>query len=130
MYKMNYYLSEKMCQTPQTHSNIIFNFHFSVFEPEGPMWVKMVDPESNVRELDEENAEIEKEASVDNNDEGDVSDPGADPNEDEVVLQDGQRIIVSHPRRKNHRINMKKSPPMTPSKASTENSSCLVERRL
>lgn len=86
------------------------------------MWVKMVDPEApdNVhREEDEENEMDEIEQIDDDDDKNEVT-----------VLQDGQRIVVSHPRRKNHRINMKKSPPMTPSKSTTENSSCLVERRL
>lgn len=91
-----------------------------VFEPDGPMWVKMVDPEADVhREEDEENEMDEIE-----------HDDASEDDKNEVILQDGQRIVVSHPRRKNHRINMKKTPPMTPSKSTAENSSCLVERRL
>ena len=48
----------------------------------------------------------------------------------EIMDENEQQIVVSHPRRKNHRNNMKRTPPMTPSKSSNENSSCLVERRL
>ena len=88
-----------------------------MFEPDGPMWVKMVDPEANnVREEDET--------------EEPMSEP---PNPEGSENVTANEIVVSHPRRRNHRINeIKKSssPPMTPSKASTETSSCLVERRL
>ena len=82
------------------------------------MWVKMVDPEANVREEDEQG--IDQESPEKSAKESD---------EDGVTAND---IVVSHPRRRNHRINeiKKSSPPMTPSKASNETSSCLVERRL
>lgn len=88
----------------------------TVFEPDGPMWVKMVDPEGDP-------------AGTTNNEISDTEEDDKDLEDNEVVLQDGQKISVSHPRRKNHRINMKRSPPMTPSKTGGENSSCLVERR-
>merc|ERR1712008_526203 len=95
-----------------------------LFEPDGPTWVKMVDPEGGVREEDEftdQNPEI-------NN----IIFPDATENSTNPELTDEneQSIVVSHPRRKNHNSNIKKTPPMTPSKSTAENSSCLVERRL
>ena len=95
-----------------------------MFEPDGPMWVKMVDPEADVREEDENEDDIDDDIGG-----GEDDLEGSSSRSCEVVLQDGQEMVVSHPRRKNHRINMKRSPPMTPSKSSTENSACLVERR-
>ena len=85
------------------------------------MWVKMVDPEANVREEDEQ--EIEHSNDIPTNNQS------LEPQNTEVSANE---IVVSHPRRRNHRIKeMKKnSPPMTPSKASNETSSCLVERKL
>ena len=46
----------------------------------------------------------------------------------EVILDDGQKIVVSHPRRKNHN-RLKKSPPTTPAKSGNETSACL-ERKM
>lgn len=89
----------------------------SVFEPDGPKWVKPADPEANIREEDEQLPKNELNLEV---------------SEDGETAKNQDDIVVSHPRRRNHRINeiKKSSPPMTPSKASNETSSCLVERRL
>lgn len=89
-----------------------------LFEPDGPTWVKMVDAEGDVCEKDEY-----ADQKTDQNPE---SGQGSNPE----VMDENEQIVVSHPRRKNHGNNMKKTPPMTPSKSTTENSSCLVERRL
>ena len=91
----------------------------SVFEPDGPKWVKPGDPEANIREEDEQLPKNE------------LITPNLEVSEDGVTAKNDD-IVVSHPRRRNHRINeiKKSSPPMTPSKASNETSSCLVERRL
>ena len=100
-------------------SNDIFAL-ISVFEPDGPTWVKMVDPEGNVPEEDE---------YADQNPEQ-ISKSGQGSNPELRDETEQHQIVVSHPRRKNHGNNMKKTPPMTPSKSTAENSSCLVERRL
>jgi hypothetical protein len=94
-----------------------------LFEPDGPTWVKMVDPEGEVREEDEYTDQDHDQNPESGSGSGSSSNP-------EIMDENEQKIVVSHPRRKNHRNNMKRSPPMTPSKSSTENSSCLVERRL
>ena len=99
----------------------------SVFEPDGPTWVKMVDPEGEVREEDEftdQNPEINNIIFPD------AAEKGAGVSNPELRDENEQTIVVSHPRRKNHNSNIKKTPPMTPSKSTAENSSCLVERRL
>jgi len=90
-----------------------------LFEPDGPKWVKPGDPEANIREEDEQLPKNE------------LITPNLEVSEDGVTAKNDD-IVVSHPRRRNHRINeiKKSSPPMTPSKASNETSSCLVERRL
>ena len=93
---------------------------FAVFEPDGPMWKKMVDPEAEVREEDEDVLDDDVNRSNEN-----VS-YRVEPNE--VILDDGQRIVVSHPRRKNHN-RAKKSPPTTPAKSGNETSACL-ERKM
>ncbi len=88
-----------------------------LFEPEGSSWLKVVDPEAA-------NAEVREVSEVD------VEEASAS-DKDEPEVSEGQ-IVVSHPRRKNHRINAtRKSPPMTPNKgpSSTEKSTCLVQRR-
>ena len=92
----------------------------AVFEPDGPMWKKMVDPEAEVREEDEDVLDDDENPSKEN-----VS-YRVEPNE--VILDDGQRIVVSHPRRKNHN-RAKKSPPTTPAKSGNETSACL-ERKM
>ena len=91
---------------------------FAVFEPDGPMWRKMMDPESDVREEDEEALDED----VDDEDTTNRIDCN------EVILDDGQKIVVSHPRRKNHN-RLKKSPPTTPAKSGNETSACL-ERKM
>merc|ERR1719384_2885618 len=91
-----------------------------LFEPDGPTWVKMVDAEGNVPEEDE---------YADQNPEQ-ISKSGQGSNPELRDETEQHQIVVSHPRRKNHGNNMKKTPPMTPSKSTAENSSCLVERRL
>lgn len=89
----------------------------------------MVDPEGEVREEDEftdQNPEINNiifPDTTENSAKAGVSNP-------ELTDENEQKIVVSHPRRKNHNSNIKKTPPMTPSKSTAENSSCLVERRL
>ena len=105
---------------------MLISFVISVFEPDGPTWVKMVDPEGEVREEDEftdQNPEINKIIFPEHTTENSAEKP-------ELIDENEQTIVVSHPRRKNHNSNIKKTPPMTPSKSTAENSSCLVERRL
>ena len=104
---------------------MLVSFVISVFEPDGPTWVKMVDPEGEVREEDEftdQNPEINKIIFPEH-----TTENSENP---ELIEENEQTIVVSHPRRKNHNSNIKKTPPMTPSKSTAENSSCLVERRL
>ena len=87
----------------------------------------MVDPEGEVREEDEftdQNPEINNIIFPD------VTEKGTGVSNSELRDENEQTIVVSHPRRKNHNSNIKKTPPMTPSKSTAENSSCLVERRL
>ena len=88
--------------------------------------MKMVDPEgAEVREEDEDG--IDEDDVITDQPTNDDSDG---KNNAEVMLDDGTRIVVSHPRRKNHNVrSVKKSPPTTPAKAGNENSSCL-ERRI
>ncbi len=81
----------------------------------------MVDPEAEVREEDEDDFD-------DDDDDNDVITETAVKANVEV-LPDGTQIVLSHPRRKNHNIKGKKSPPTTPAKAGNESSSCL-ERRI
>eukprot|EP00093_Oithona_nana_P005745 05745.XXX_182220_189329_1 [CDS] Oithona nana genome sequencing. len=97
--------------------NSIISLDKTLFEPDGPKWVKPADPEANIREEDEQLPKNELNLEV---------------SEDGETAKNQDDIVVSHPRRRNHRINeiKKSSPPMTPSKASNETSSCLVERRL
>lgn len=100
-----------------------------LFEPDGPTWVKMVDPEGEVREEDEftdQNPEINNIIFPDTTE----NSAGAGVSNPELMDENEQKIVVSHPRRKNHNSNIKKTPPMTPSKSTAEHSSCLVERRL
>merc|ERR1712223_2226169 len=92
-----------------------------LFEPDGPMWRKMMDPETEVREEDEE--------ALDYDEEEDHDDLTNRIECNEVILDDGQKIVVSHPRRKNHNRLHKKSPPTTPAKAINENSACLEIRK-
>lgn len=108
---------------------MLISFVISVFEPDGPTWVKMVDPEGEVREEDEftdPNPEINNIIFPDTTE----NSAGAGVSNPELMDENEQTIVVSHPRRKNHNSNIKKTPPMTPSKSTAENSSCLVERRL
>ena len=70
----------------------------SVFEPDGPTWVKMVDPEGNVPEEDE---------YADQNPEQ-ISKSGQGSNPELRDENEQHQIVVSHPRRKNHGNNMKK----------------------
>ena len=90
----------------------------------------MVDPDGEVREEDEftnQNPEINNIIFPDTS-ENSKAGPGV--SNSELRDENEQTIVVSHPRRKNHNSNIKKTPPMTPSKSTAENSSCLVERRL
>jgi hypothetical protein len=92
-----------------------------MYEQDGPMWVKMVDAEG------EAVAEVVAEEDDDILDDDDGTAHG------DVVLDQGslpnQGIVLSHPRRRNHGNNHKKTPPMTPSKVACESSACL-ERRI
>ena len=85
------------------------------------MWRKMMDPETEVREEDEE--------ALDYDEEEDHDDLTNRIECNEVILDDGQKIVVSHPRRKNHNRLHKKSPPTTPAKAINENSACSEIRK-
>ena len=76
-----------------------------------------MDPETEVREEDEEGLDYED------------NDLTNRIEFNEVILDDGQKISVSHPRRKNHNRLHKKSPPTTPAKAINENSACLEIRK-
>jgi hypothetical protein len=82
----------------------------------------MMDPETEVREEDEEALEYDEDEDKDEDMTNRIEC-------NEVVLDDGQKIVVSHPRRKNHNRTHKKSPPTTPAKAINENSACLEIRK-
>ena len=81
-----------------------------------------MDPETEVREEDEEALEYDEDEDKD-------EDMANRIECNEVILDDGQKIVVSHPRRKNHNRLHKKSPPTTPAKAINENSACLEIRK-
>lgn len=81
-----------------------------LFEPDGPLWVKMVDPEAEVREEDEDCVD------EDADEEAETAENGG-----EIV---GKNIIVSHPRRRNHNRLKNKN------ESNKSDTSACLERRI